>query len=73
MGVFEEQAKGKSDWTDQDLLTYAEAEERLVAQQAELEATVAAGGTDEVRRRLEQVTTLLETFRARRGASGGAS
>jgi hypothetical protein len=77
MGVFEDNAKGKSDWTDRDLLVYDEAEERLAAQQTELEAAVSAAApaeADELRQRLKQVTTLLASFRARRaaGTSGEA-
>lgn len=60
MGIFEDKAKDRVDWTDQDLLTYEEAEERLVEQEAKLVAAL-ADEADEAQR--EQITSRLQAAR----------
>ncbi|MGW8815594.1 hypothetical protein [Gordonia terrae] len=66
MGVFEEYAKNRSDWTDQDLLIYDEAGERLIALRAKLAAEIENATGDqqvaEARRRLELTETLLARY-----------
>jgi len=56
------------DWADQDLLTRAEAAERLALEIKEIQAEVAAGNADEVKlRRL----AALEEAHAQMTGSGG--
>lgn len=69
MGVFEDQARNKSDWTDQDLLMFDEAEERLVALEKEIVDQLGSGPQDEyadaLTQRLWAVRSILERYRSR--------
>jgi hypothetical protein len=71
MGVFEDQARDKSDWTDQDLLLYDEAEERLVVLEAQLKADLEAANDDvavreHIQTRLNAAGRLLAMYRSAR-------
>lgn len=75
MGVFEEQAKDKSDWTDQDLLLYDEAEERLVALEQQIREELSSLSDPERVAYLEQRLSTIEVLLGRYAAArqGGTS